>query len=240
MATSGTTTYSINRDDLITEALKLIEVLEEGQSATATQLSDSLPTLQMMIKAMSAINLQLWKRTYITISPLVLSQADYEIGPTGADEVADKPLRILDINRKDSDGVEVGLTQLSLNEYESLSNKTTSGIPTQYYFNPYTVNSKVSLWPVPDATAVSDYTVEIVCQTYMEDMTASTTDFDVPVEHMENIKYQLAVRLAPIFGYPIDKRYLLRKEAKEIADMVDSFDTEDSSVFLQPSLRRTS
>lgn len=234
MATSGDTTYNITVAEIVTEALKHLEVLEEGESASATQVTDALLKFQMMVKAWAAHGLHVWKNTTITISPLVLNQATYEIGPTGADEVAVKPLRILTASIKDNNNNEIDMIRLSLEEYDRLSDKTTDGKPTQYYFEPRRVNSNFTIWPVPDATAVANDTIKLIVQAHIEDVDAGTDDLDLPSEWYEAITYGLAKRLAPNYGTPLEKQYLIRKDAKEALDLVLSFDIEDASVFLVP------
>lgn len=236
MATSGTTTYSIGRDSVITEALKLIEVLEEGQSATATQISDCTPALQLMVKSLAAQGLHLWKRNSVSIT-LTAATATYTFGPSNW--TSSKVLRLLDVNIKDtSSSIETPLTGLSLTEYEQLSNKTTTGTPVQYYFNPYRATSTITLWPVPDTSAAANKTLEVVYQSHFEDMTSSSTEFDFPIEWMDAIVYQLAVRIAPFFGYPLDKRKFLKAEAAEKLMEAKDFDREITSVYLQPSPKR--
>lgn len=236
MSTSGTTTYTIARDDLITEALKILEVLEEGQSASATQLSDSLPPLQLLIKSMANKGLFLWKRTNISVTPLVEDQANYTFGPSNFGSALS--LRIYDVTLKEtSSSIERPIRPMSLEEYESLSNKTTSGQPTQYYWKKLNTSSILYLWPVPDATTAAGYTVEVVAQTQFEDMTATATNFDFPVEWLDAIVYQLAVRLAPMFGYPLEKRKYLKMEAAEKLEEALDFDQEDASVYIKPSQR---
>lgn len=51
MATSGSTNYTVNRDDIITEALEQLGVLGEGESPNSDQLTSSARTLNMMVKS---------------------------------------------------------------------------------------------------------------------------------------------------------------------------------------------
>lgn len=238
MATSGTTTYSVDRDTIITEALKLIEVLEEGTSANVDQINDAVDPLQMMLKSFTAQGLHLWKRTSISIPTLTAGKATYTIGPSGADITADKPVRLLTVTIKDGNGNEIPMTRLSLQEYEQLSNKSTSGKPIQYYFNPERLISSFTVWPVADSNSAANDSIDIVAQTHIEDVTNGNEEVDVPAEWYEVIKYQLAVRLAPMYNYPLESRLLLRKEAKELLDNLLDWDSEDSSIYFQPDLTR--
>jgi hypothetical protein len=166
--------------------------------------------------------------------PLTSAQATYTLGRSGSPDVTtDRPLRIYEADRKEtSTGITTSLTRLTLDEYENLPNKNQTGVPTQYFFEPTLNNSTLKLWPAPDATTASDYTVELVVQAPLEDLDSGTDDFDFPQYWLEAIIYGLAVRLAPRYGgLGIQERSMLRREAKEVLDLAISFDVEYGSIY---------
>lgn len=86
MAKSGSTNLNATRDNLITEALQLIGVLEEGGTPSSNQLSDSARTLNYMIKSWMADGLQLWLNEELVIFP-VKDQSTLTFGASGQDRM---------------------------------------------------------------------------------------------------------------------------------------------------------
>lgn len=233
MATSGTYAYNITAGNLITDALRTLGVLEEGGTASATQLSDCLPSLEMYVKSLSKYGLNLWTINSASESEtLVASTSTY---------TTDYPaLKILEIIHRDTDGNDTPLTPNSREEWWRIGDKTTTGTPTQFFFDPNNASSTagtIYLWPVPDTTVAGD-TIRIVYQFYVQDITATTNTIDVPQEWLETIKYGLAVRLAPMYGYPTQERTLLLREYNQMLKDNLDWDREQESIYFQPEMRR--
>jgi len=164
------------------------------------------------------------------------SGESYEI--TDADVSAPRPLKILECNRKDSSGNEITMPKLTRNEYENLSNKTSSGPPINYHYDPSRVNGTLYVWQAPDATAASTWTVEIVYQAPIEDLDSLNDTIEVPSENLEALSINLAYRLSPRFGgLTIGEKQLLRQDAKDALDDAEGFDQEQGSVFVVPEIR---
>lgn len=84
MATSGSVNLTVTRDDIISEALQVIGVLEEGGTPNANQLSDSARSLNILAKSWMADGLHLWKNRAIVVFP-VATQSRYVLKPSGGD-----------------------------------------------------------------------------------------------------------------------------------------------------------
>lgn len=236
MATSGSTDFTLNRNQIIRQAYEIIGVAVDGEALNGDDIDVAQRALNVMIKAWMAHGLNLWLRDTQSI-PLVQGQASYTLGPTG-DVVMVRPKRILEMNRKTtSDGHEINMVPLSRNEYEFLPNKSTQGTPVQYNYNPTLTNGTLYVWPTATATEATNLTLEIVYETEVEDLDSSLDNVDFPPEWIEAIIYNLAVRLAPINSLDIKERSFLRAEAKEMLDLVLNFDTENESMFIQPNYR---
>ena len=67
MTTSGTYDFSINRDQLIAGALRLAGVIAQGETPSASQVSDAATSLNMMVKAWAADGMPLWAIKETTI-----------------------------------------------------------------------------------------------------------------------------------------------------------------------------
>lgn len=81
MATSGTTTYSVTRDDVIQEAMELMKLVNEGEAPSSYQLTTLSRTLNLMLKAWVKRGAQLWKIRYIQV-PMVAGVIQYPLGNT--------------------------------------------------------------------------------------------------------------------------------------------------------------
>lgn len=233
MSTSGSVSYTTDRDELIKDSLHLIGEIGEGVIPTTDQITRSSRVLNKMIKAWQAYGLQLWKIKQASISPIV-SDYKYTIGSTGQ-VVMNRPLRIIDIyRRKVSTVTDVVLTKMSRQEYYNLPDKDTTGTPVNYYYDPKLDNGILHVWPAPDASFATNYTLEILYQDPIEDMISATDNFDFPSEWLEALTYNLAVRLAVGTGLGYYERKMLKEEAKEALFLALSWDNEDGSIFLSP------
>lgn len=95
MATSGTTTFSVTRNDIIQSSLRLLGVLEEGAQPTAPAIESASLVLNMMLKDWMTDGIKLWTVTELTI-PLKSNQTAYTIGPSSTYDLnTNKPLRLI-------------------------------------------------------------------------------------------------------------------------------------------------
>jgi len=82
MATSGSISFSVSRDDIITEALELLGELAEGQSPSANALTSCSRTLNMMVKNWQAegLTLSALQRTYLFLEK---NKSEYTLTSSG-------------------------------------------------------------------------------------------------------------------------------------------------------------
>lgn len=239
MAVSGDASFSIDRDTLIKSSLRLVGVGSIDEDPTANEIITAAEALNIMVKAWQADGLQLWQVRSYSLTPIE-SDYIYTLGTGGqiTDISGKRPLRIIEAYyREISTVIDVPMIRLSREEYYALSDKDTEGTPVQYYFDPQLNQSVLNIWPAPDSNFATNYTIELLYQKPLDDLDTSTDDFEFPSEWYEAIKYGLAVRLAPEYFLPITLRRQLKKEADEIKELVMDWDTEDTSIFLQPDYK---
>jgi len=224
MATTGTASLSCTRDQLITEAYKKIRVLAEGQSASATQISDVTLRLNMIIKNCMSNGLLLWTYQQIII-PTVAAQVAYTIGPSGANVTTTRPLRVAEYGnfiRQVSGGqnLDTPLRVISRAEYFQYGNKGASGvINTIYYdsqFNTATTPSPSTGYGtlyVYVAPADTSRTIYLNVQRPLYDMSAGTDEFDFPAEWFYYLVYALAADIADDNEVPEDRIMRLEQKA---------------------------
>ena len=230
MTTSGSYDFSVNRDQLITGALRLAGVIAQGETPSALQISDAATTLNMMVKAWMADGMPLWCIRTVTIIP-VAGQNTY----TYNTPKLLKPIQAW--NRQTSSQVDIPMRMISRQEYNILGNKSTTGNPIQLFFNPNLSSTEIKLFPTPDSTAAAQNVIYIVAQVPYQDFDSATDTPDFPQEWYEAIKYGLAVRLAGEYNIDIETRKTLVAEATAIKNEALSFGTEENSLYFQRDWR---
>jgi len=240
MALSGTDDYSLSRDQIIRAAFENIGVAIANEPLEAEDVAVGALALNALSLSWKAHGLQLWKRGRYTISDtttpaLTASTNQYELGGTAGDFLI-KPMRLIEVSRRTaSDNNETDLNKLSLEEWEALPNKTTTGIPVSYYYEPQRLVGQLYLWPAPNATFASDYEIDIIYQAPIQDMDVGTEEVDYPNEWYRALIYALAVDLAPKYGLDRKERELLIVQANAALALAMSYDTEDVSSFFSPN-----
>lgn len=204
MPTSGSTDFTLNTTEIITHALNLINAIPLGQSVAPHIYSACLKSLNLMTKSWMAEGRFLWGLTERTGVALTANKASYSIGPSGADITMEKPMRILSVRlRHTTDEVDIPLDEIMRDEYQNgISAKTSvsgSGFPTVYYYDPQLSTGTLYLSSVPDSSTASDYTLRFDYPRRIEDFDDTTDDPDYIQEMLENVVYNLAVRIRPLF-----------------------------------------
>jgi hypothetical protein len=234
--TSGTTTFSITRDDIIKSALRKIGVVAQGEVPSTDQYTEAAFALNLLVKSWEADGMPLWALRTTTI-PLTANVNSYDIGVTKTVNT-DKPLKVIQAwNRNTISNIDVPMRILTKQEYNILGNKTTTGNPIQIYYEPLRDYGVLHVFPTPSSTDASNQVIHIVHQRPFEDFNASTDTPDFPQEWYDAVVYGLAVRLAPEYGVPIDQRQVLGREAADIKMAALSFGTEEGSLFFQREYR---
>lgn len=228
MPTSGSADFSLTRNDIIQESLELIGVVAAEEAPAAADVATAARSLNMMIKSWAAKGISLWRQTEGSLTATA-GQASFTMG-TGGDYPTARPLRISSV-RLSVSGIELPLQEVSRSEYFDLPNKTSSGRPSIWYYDPQLSLGKIYLWPTL-ATGVTA-TLKFSYQRTPEDFDAAGNEPDFPQEWLECLAYNLAARLAPKFGTTVGPEVA----AIAIASLDDlmGWDREPASVFFQPA-----
>ena len=233
---SGSTDFSVTRDDIIKRALRLIGVLAQGELPSTDQVTEASLALNSLVKAWQADGMPLWAIKSTSIA-LLNGVKDYEIG-IGKSINIPKPLKVLQAyNHNDTSNVDIPLRIVTKSDYNMLGNKTSPGNPIQIYYNPQSNYGILSVFPVPTTVEQSSNTINIFYQRPFEDFDASTDTPDFPQEWYDAVTYGLAGRLAPEYGLPATERKMLWQEMTLIKQDALNFGLEEGSIFFQPDRR---
>lgn len=181
--------------DYIRGAMKEIGALAVGETPTAAELADGLLTLNGMLRSWSAKRLLVY---YVTIESfnLAAATASYAIG-SGATWNTARPVKIEGAFVRDSNGGDHPVGIIGESRYRGLVLKSNGARPDRLWYNPTYPTGTIYLFPTPAE-------VEALWLHSLKQFTAITsgmltTDYSIPGEYEEAIRYNLAVRLAP--GY---------------------------------------
>jgi len=183
VTTSGSTDFTLNAADVVRFALKKLRVT---RSPSAADMSDGIQSLNLMLKTWQMTGPNLWRATEGSVN-LVANQAAYTTG-----DVA-KACRIISARFTQS-GRDLPMEVMTREEYRDLPYKTTTGIPTQYYFDPQRDGGTLYVWPVIAAIPNAE-TISFTYQRRFEDIDAIGNSLDIPQEWLETVGYSLAARL---------------------------------------------
>jgi hypothetical protein len=230
MSTSGTTTWSLQRDAVINSALRKISVLSGGSSPEAYEVTNAAEALNAMIKGFIADGMPVWAIKEYTFNTTA-NTGTYNIG-NGQTLSTPMPLKVIQgYRRETSTGMNIPLNIYTHYDYNLLPITATAGEPVNVYYQPFSTYGTLKLWPTPiDA----DTTITLVYQRPFEDMTSATDDFDFPAYWTEALIYGLAWRLSGEYGVPVNDRAVLAKEADYFHSQAMSFGQEEGSLYFQP------
>ena len=200
MATSGTTSFDLNIDDIIEEAYERTGV---RGTRTGYQLKNARRSLNIMFAEWGNRGVHLWKVKEASV-PLVEGQAEYNY----ASDNTNFPQDINDVleafvrdNSTATAPVDTTLTKIDRSAYAALPNKLAKGTPSQYYVDRQTAQS-IYLYTTPSSSfSGSSYQLKFYYVARIEDAGAYTNTADVAYRFIPcmtaGLAYYLAMKNSP-------------------------------------------
>jgi len=237
MTVSGVHTFSLTRDEIITEALELTATIDIGSPIDSVVLESCARTLNLYAKSWQAKGLFI--HTYQdAILPLVQSTQSYLLGPGGTATESDavtlivRPIKIVDVRHKIGT-IETPITKLSISEYNELTNKDSESQPSQYAYDPQLDNSRLYVWPVADSATQS---LIFKYQKPVDDFTDGADTATMPIDWHHCFCLGLAYHIAPKRQVPLSEQAALKARYDEALRDIDDF--EETSIFFSPGGHR--
>lgn len=230
--------------EIIRSALEILRVtdIENPNVPTTAQYNRAVQTLNYMLTHFQTYGMQLFARKEASFS-LTQGASVYTLGPGGSVNIL-QPLRIYDARRKDNlSGQETPIQIFSEKEYLAIPNKLEEGSPIAIYFKPRheigvtshaTATGQLYLWQPADAYNATNTTIYFNYQRPFVNFDTTTDYIDMPQEWLDAVKWNLAVRLAPVYGTPMLEFDRIKKIAKDLLDEVLGWDTEQQSINIYP------
>ena len=171
-------------NDILTAAFVKVGI----ESPTTAQTATGLISLNNMITMWGAEGLLY---SWVSESFTVTTTALYTYGSGGTWDSA-RPLDILQMYLKDSDGYDHYVRRMSSREYNAITNKTFSARPKKFYFVPEYSLAKVIFDSEPDTT----YTAYVEAKKNFTTFATVGSTANMPAECIEPLIYNLTVAMA--------------------------------------------
>jgi hypothetical protein len=181
--------------DIIKKALQKNGVLVMSEAPSADEASDGLFALNSMISSWSNDSLTVYARTWETFNNAITSgNSSYTIGVGGSINTV-RPNNIVEAYVRLA-GQDYELTIVDDEYYNSISNKTLSGIPAFINFDNAYPLATLRLWPSPQST----YTLGLVSEKPFTEFSTLDTAVSLPSGWEKALIDNLAIELAPEYG----------------------------------------
>ena len=231
--TSGTTTFEkgFSISDIVEEAFERIGI----QGVSGYQLKGARRSLNILFQEWSNRGLHYWEVKNNSIT-LVDGQAVYTMYRSTADGTSDATAvygvdDILEASYRNASSVDTPLTKINRSAYQSLSNKTSEGQPTQYFVQRFIDRVTITLYLTPGSDQAGNF-INYYYASRIQDAGAYTNDADVPYRFVPcmvaGLAYYLAVKFSPERIQPLKLLY-----EDELARALEE-DGSSSSSFITP------
>tara|TARA_R110000744_G_scaffold243181_2_gene360125 strand:+ start:31 stop:729 length:699 start_codon:yes stop_codon:yes gene_type:complete len=227
MATSGTTAFRPNVEEVIAESFERCGI--DPQTRTGHHANSARRSLNLLFSEWANRGINYWAVSTSTLS-LSTDTITYNL-PAGVIDLLDVVIH----NSADSTISDTLINRITIAEYNQIPNKTSSGKPSQYMIDKGLQSgsnniSKLYLWQSPD---INTYVLNYWSINQLDDVTVSNEDTDIPYTWSECICAGLASKLA--VKYAPDKFQLLNELYERAFNFAASTDNDGVSLKIQPT-----
>ena len=221
---SSTADFDLSIDEIAEEAYERCGL----QVRSGYDLKTARRSLNLMLAEWANRGLNLWtiqkqEKTLPATTTELSGTSLFGSGANSAQQIID----ITDVVIRDSSNNEFSTSSISRSTYLNYTVKTTSGRPSQYYFE-RTINPKLFLYPAADTT----YTLVYYALVRMKDSGAYTNNAEIPFRFLPcltaGLAYYIAMKKAP------DRIQLLKQVYEDEFQRAADSDGERTSIFLTP------
>jgi len=231
--TSGTTIFEkgFSIADIVEESYERIGI----SGVSGYQLKGARRSLNIMFQEWANRGLHYWEVANNNIT-LVNNQATYTMFRSTADGTSSATAvygvdDILEASFRNSDSIDTPLSKISRSTYQALSNKTSTGQPTQYFVQRFIDKITVTLYLTPGTDQAGKF-LNYYYVKRIQDAGDYTNDADVPYRFVPcmvaGLAYYLAVKYAP------EKIQMLKMLYEDELNRALTEDGSSSSSFITP------
>jgi hypothetical protein len=221
---ASTASFDLSIDEIAEEAYERCGLqVRSGYDLQTARRSLNLMLAEWANRGLNLWTIQLQEKT-ITAGTTNLTGLDlFGSGQEAAQQIID----ITDLAISDANNNDFSAVSISRSTYLNIAVKTTSGRPSQYYFE-RTINPRLYLYPAADTT----YTLKYYALLRMKDAGAYTNNAEIPFRFLPcmtaGLAYYIAMKKAP------DRIQLLKQVYEDEFQRAANTDGERTSVFLTP------
>ena len=223
MATSGTTAFDLDIDEIIEEAYERCAI----RTNSGYDLKSARRSLNLLFSEWGNRGVHLWKVALVE-NALVSGQAEYT-APSTTSDVLEAFVSSTAAASNTSNTQDVSLTKIDRSTYAALPNKLATGQPSQYYVQRETP-PKIFLYQEPDLNTYTTLKYYIVKR--IEDAGAYTNQADVAYRFLpcmcSGLAYYLAMKKNP--NLVQQNKLIYEDELKRALDE----DGQRTSTFITP------
>ena len=221
---ASTASFDLSIDEIAEEAYERCGL----QVRSGYDLQTARRSLNLMLAEWANRGLNLWtnqlQEKTITAGTTNLTGLDlFGSGQEAAQQIID----ITDLAISDANNNDFSAVSISRSTYLNIAVKTTSGRPSQYYFE-RTINPRLYLYPAADTA----YTLVYYALIRMKDAGDYTNNAEIPFRFLPcmtaGLAYYIAMKKAP------DRIQLLKQVYEDEFQRAANTDGERTSVFLTP------
>lgn len=232
MASSGTYSFQMSRDDLIAASLRLTGRFGAGVVIPAEDITNCAQALNIIAKELVTEGLPLWCVQNLAV-PMIPGQAAYNLSTLSGQT---QPLRILDgYLTLVTSGSDIQFAPKSRYDYDTLGMKASPGVPNQCFYDPQLAAASLTMYPVPDAATA--YVYHVIYQRQIQDFNLAIDNPDFPQEGFRLLKWCLADEIALEYQTPEGVRREINQKAASLKQSFFAFQQEQVSVQFTPSER---
>lgn len=185
MATSGTTSFNLELDDIIEDAYERCGL---SGSRSGYQLKSARRSLNLLLSEWGNRGVHIWKVENYTQN--LTAGTNTYTAPSDASDVLEMVFR--------NGSTDTTMTKISRSEYQAIPNKSSQGTPTQYYVKRNLSNVQITVYLTPDTTNTQ---INYYYLGRIEDAGAYTNNPDAPWRFLpcmvSGLAYYLSQKISP-------------------------------------------
>ena len=232
--TSGTTVFEkgFSISDIVEEAYERLGI----QGVSGYQLKSARRSLNILFQEWANRGLHYWEVANNNIT-LVADQATYTMFRATTDGTSSATAvygvdDVLEASYRNSN-VDTPLTKINRSQYQALSNKTSTGTPSQYFVQRFIDKITITLYLTPGSSEAGKF-INYYYVKRIQDAGDYTNDADVPYRFVPcmtaGLAYYLAIKNAP------DRVQMLKMLYEDELQRALAEDGSSSSTYISPKV----
>lgn len=222
MATSGTTAFNLDLNQLVEEAFERCG----AELRTGYDLRTARRSLNLLTIEWSNRGINLWTVEESSF-PMVQGTGTYNL-PTDTIDILDFVIRTNDGSSNQQD---ISMSRIAEPTYANIPNKNTQGRPLQVYVNRQAEVPNITVWPLPNNAS---YTFVYWYLRRIQDAGNGVNTQDIPFRFLPCMVAGLAFYLSQKLPNALDRMQMLKMEYEEQWTLASTEDREKATLRLTP------